>query len=138
MKPALITFALVSFFMVGCGNNQPETTPGNPEIQKPQKAEAEPSISKNLVGQSNRGLTLAQLLETAKPTAKTPVVGHLELKNGTRIPIRWVGVWEDTKATNEQEFAISLGRVMRSLSATTGNEFCSQICNKDRNGAALF
>lgn len=81
---------------------------------------------------ADRGSTLPQLLANATSSKHTITAGHLELGGGQTIPVRQIGTWVDPGARNEQEFAISVGRTLRALSANTGSEFCGRIC---RHGA---
>lgn len=150
MRTHLFVASLLTLgLLAGCGqSSQPDKLTDESAVDTARQSSTGPAASTsspsrdvptNLVGHPDVGMGLSQLLAAAKPDAGTPVVGHLELANTQRLPVRWVGVWTDKQVGNEQEFATSLGRVMRSLSATTGNEFCSQICKRDSEwGAAIL
>ena len=77
------------------------------------------------------GSTLPQLLANATSSKLITTAGHLELGGGQTIPVRQIGTWIDPGARNEQEFAISVGRTLRTLSANTGSEFCGRICRHE-------
>lgn len=99
-----------------------------------------PWSPKNSVGTPDEGMTQEELLDAAEQQISTYIVGHLEVgPNKHRIPLRWAGVWTDEQAQTEEEFAISLGRVMRAMSARVEVEFCAQICRReDTWGAAII
>lgn len=150
MRTRLLLASLLTLgLLAGCGPSDEQHDPSNqagadtagraPTSTTTPAASPARDIPTNLVGQPDMGMGLSQLLATAKPDAKTPVVGHLELANNQRLPVRWVGVWTDSQVKNEQEFSTSVGRVMRTLSATTGSEFCAQICKRGGEwGAAIL
>jgi hypothetical protein len=81
--------------------------------------------------------SLAQMAKQARqPTLR---VGTLETTAHRHVAVYQVGVWQDPSATTQQAFAISLGRVMRQLSADTGHEYCAQPCKQDGTwGAAVL
>lgn len=75
------------------------------------------------------GVNANDLVNVATDPSQGTVVGQLHTALGD-VPLRQVGVWADAAAQTEGEFVISLGRVMREMSATSGVEFCGQLCQK--------